>query len=185
MAWIERFRDSAYSANIPADWGGGVAGYLSGGDPYHVWNAADWARFPRNRKLPIFVRSNPGNASGAMADAQAAMAALYYHGVPSGKYVALDVETAKDPGYVDNWCSIMQHFRCLPIAYGSASTLFANPAPRYWVADYRGTGPFMHAEPGHHVIMTQYASPATGSGGQWDSSTCAPWQYFDSGRWWI
>lgn len=183
--WHEHFRDSAFAVNIPQEWQGGVAGYVSGGDQFHSWSIQEWRRFPRNRKLPIFVRSNPGNKSGALADARNTLNDLTILGVPRHKYVALDVETAKDSEYVEEWCTILEQYRYLPIAYGSASRLFANPAPRYWAASYVDTGPYMVAEAGKHVIMTQYADPEHGSGGQWDSSTCAPWQYNDSGRWWL
>lgn len=183
--WHERFRDAANPADIPLGWAGGVAGYINGGDPFHPWDAGNWLEFRGLRKLPIFVRSDPVGRSEAETDAFQALRGLYDLGVPRGRYVALDSETAQDPAYVTRWLTVIGHFGYLGIDYGSASTVFKNDSPRYWVADYRGTGPFMYDQPGVHIIMTQYASPSTGSGGQWDSSTCEPWQYFESGRWWI
>ena len=43
-----------------------VAGYI-GGDTPHVWTDAEWKRFGRLRKLPIWVRSDPA-AVNAEAD---------------------------------------------------------------------------------------------------------------------
>lgn len=179
MTWTERFRDAAFASNIPAGWGGGVAGYVNGGDPFHAWSSPDWHSWAGNRRLPIFVRSNPGSVTGATSDGFAALEDLWALRVPAGKYIALDLETAEDPAYVQQWTGILEHFGYLVIVYGSASSVFKNPAPRYWVAQYQGTGPYMYHEPGQHVIMTQYQN-----GQQYDSSTCAAWQYFDSHRWW-
>lgn len=187
MAWRERFRDSAYASNIPLNWTGGVAGYINGGDPFHVWSKGDWARFPKQRKLPILVQSYPSGAAEGESNAFQALHDLYNLGVPKGVYIAIDYETAENAAYARAFDGVISWGGYIPLAYGSSSTVFNNPAKFYWVANYVSTGPFMYSpDPaGGRVIMTQYADPSHGSGGQWDSSTCRWWQYFKSSRWWV
>jgi hypothetical protein len=182
MPWQERMRDSAEAASIPADYTGIVGGYPGAfGDPFHVWTAGDWARFPRNRKLPIFVNTNPQHPED---DAFAAIRVLHFLGVPAGRgiFTALDLETAVSPGYVAAYGATMRWagFKVWP--YGSASAIFGNPPLNgYWVADYLGIGPFMYDNP--ETVATQYANPATGSGGPWDSSTVRIAE--QNGAWWV
>ena len=176
----ERMRDSAFASNIPTSWKGAVAGYVAGGDPFHVWTKAEWARFPRNRKLPIFVQSNPQRAN-PTNDAIQCIKDLANLGVTKGCIVALDLETGIDRGYVAQFGHVLNtcSFKVWP--YGSVSSLFANPVlDGWWVADYKGIGPFMENHP--NVRATQYADPPA-SGGQWDSSTVKWYQYY-RGKWW-
>jgi hypothetical protein len=181
MTRPERLRDSANASDIPANWPGAVGGYLPGGDPYRVWHRADWARFPGRRKLPIFVQSHPESADPA-ADAFTALRGLFLMGARPGCLTALDLEGAIDPPYVLRYGAVMRFagFKVLP--YGEQSTIFKNPPlDGRWVAWYRNIGPFMAPGPG--VAMTQYADPANGSGGPWDSSTIR-WATWIRGPWW-
>lgn len=179
---VERMRDSDDADAIPVTWTGVVGGYLHVGDPAGPWTRADWDRFPRNRKLPIVERSNP-NQSDPVADAFAALGELYSLGVPKGVHTALAIETARAPSYVTAYGKVMAWAGYKVWVYGSASTLFSNPAlDGRWVADYKDTGPFMY--PDSSVRATQYANPSTGSGGHWDSSSVRWWQYHMT-RWWL
>ena len=181
MTWHERMRDSAVASNIPSSWRGIVAGYLAGGDPYHAWTRTDWQRFTGQPKLPIFVRSNPIMAE-ATVDAIEALHSLYQVGAPRGCLTALDLETAVSPAYVTSYGAVLHWAGFLVWTYGSASTVFRNPPlDGRWVADYRGTGPYMLPDPS--VRSVQYADPAHGSGGQWDSSTVRWWQQVHA-PWW-
>lgn len=172
MGYSEAMRDSEFAKNIPADWGGIVAGYFGGPNAAHVWaKETEWGRFPKNKKLPIWVGGTDG-----YGEAGQAIESLYWLGVPNGVYVALDMETRVDRLYVENFVGCMQYAGFKVFVYGSASTVFGNPAGNgYWVADYAGVGPFMHTG----ARLTQYAS-----GSLWDSSTVKPWTAA-FGKWWI
>ena len=181
MQWSERMRDSATPEGIPDSWTGAVAGYLSPGDPYRPWAPTDWARFSGRRKLPIYVQTEPQN-NHPWTDADQVLRQLRSLGVPQGKYTVLDLDGAIDPAYVEGYGDAMHLAGYKTWVYGQASTLFANPPLNgYWVADYRGIGPYMYG--GEHIRATQYASPQTGSGGNWDSSTLQEWVYW-SDSWW-
>lgn len=180
-AWPEAMRDSEFASNIPATWGGAVAGYLGGPMAAHTWSRAEWARFPTQRKLPIWVGGFAGSAEGWQA-----LMAMQALAVTPGCWVALDMEGRKDDTYVANFGAVLNFAGFGVWVYGQASTVFGNPPLQgYWVADYRGTGPFMAVAPGGaEVRATQYADPATGSGGQWDSSTVKPYTLTQT-RWWV
>lgn len=178
----EHMRDAAYAANIPASWTGAVGGYLNAkGDPYHPWTPADWARFPHNRKLPIFVQSHP-EAADAVSDGFKVLRSLYELSVPRGCRTALDLETAVDPGYVRAYGRVLNYFGYRVWPYGSVSTLFGNPPLQgYWMADYRADrSPFMY----DHIDgrATQYTDNPPAD--KYDSSTIHPWAYADLAHWW-
>jgi len=83
-----------------------TAGYI-GGDTPHVWTAADWAVWGTRWRVPIWVRSDPGQVD-ATADANACVAALQAQGAP--------------PPY-------------LVLPYGSTGNIFTEPAEDgYWPA---------------------------------------------------
>lgn len=179
--WTEQMRDSAFATNIPSTWPGAIGGYLGGPLAFRTWSAGDWARFPHNRKLPIWVGGYAGSAEGWQA--LMAMAAL---GVTPGCWMALDMEGRTDRTYVEHFGAVLNFAGFGVWVYGQASTVFGNPPLQgYWVADYRGVGPFMASGPaGAEVRATQYADPASGSGGQWDSSTVKPYTLTLT-RWWV
>lgn len=105
-----------------------AAGYI-GGDTPHVWTAADWAVWGCRWRVPIWVRSNPGDVD-ATVDANACVAALVTQGAP--------------PPY-------------LVSPYGSESTITGNPAADgYWVALWDGK-PDLTGMPGG-TIAKQYTS---------------------------
>ena len=144
------------------------AGYI-GGDTPHVWTRAEWERFSHMHKLPIFTRSDPGSANAA-GDAFAALRQLHAIGASAGIPFALDFETQVNAGYVDAFYDVVRSAGFRLWVYGSASTVFGNPACNgYWVADYAGRGPFMYEH--DDVRATQYEE-----GIGWDSSLVKPWQ---------
>ena len=166
---VKMFDASTPPASAPGGYRA-VAGYI-GGDTPHVWTDAEWKRFHALRKLPIWVRSDP-TAVDAKTDAFAALEGLYALRVPRGITVALDLETAVDGAYVNVFHSVMRWAGFYVWVYGSASTVFGNPAADgYWVADYAGKGPFMYD---HQMVKgTQYAN-----GSHYDSSLVKYWQYY-------
>lgn len=174
--WAERMRDAASASNIPSSWRGAVAGYVQHGDPYRVWTPADWQRFRGQRKLPIFVRSNPAGNAQAQQDAFFTLQDLYDLRVPKGCYVALDRETSPDVRDSTTWANILRWGGYRPIQYRSESTPSAPGFNWDWVAWYRDIGPFMADRP---ASATQYQS-----GPLFDSSTVRPWIY-TAGHWWL
>jgi hypothetical protein len=146
-----------------------VAGYI-GGDTPHVWTFAEWREFAAKPKLPIWVRSNPGPGGQGTAEALAALGQLHRIGARPGCAVALDLETAVDPGYVNGFHSVLSFFGYLTWVYGSRSTVFGNPVcDGYWVADFTGQP---HFPAGTAVRACQWKEgPAV------DSSVVRWWQW--------
>lgn len=162
--------DTAFVRNLDGTSFGVGAGYYGGPDAFHVWAANDWRNFPGYR-LPIWVAGNNGATEGSDA-----LRALRELRVPEGSYTALDMETRIDKQYVRSFASVV-HPTYRVMVYGSASTIFGNPNINgYWVADYRGIGPFMYRHP--DVRMTQYAS-----GKLYDSSLVKSWVIDDGLLW--
>jgi hypothetical protein len=169
----ERMRDSAFAANIDQSWSGAVGGYYGGPNAFNVWAPGDWKKFQSNRKLPIWV----GGLDGA-GEGNTAVQALQALGVPSGAYTVIDMESRVDKTYVEHFGQTLQAGGYKVFVYGSASSVFSNPwLNGYWVADYKGIGPFMYNHP--HVRATQYAT-----GADYDSSTVRDWTY-QFGSWWV
>jgi hypothetical protein len=182
VSYKERMRDSAFASGIPAEWRRAVAGYY-GGAAEHVWSGGEWARFRRNRKLPIWVSLEalgPNVEASGRSDGHDAVRALEALKVPKGCYTALDMELRVAPGYVDQFGHVLHAAGYRVFVYGSASAVFDNPQlDGYWVANYAGKGPFMFPAPaGKLVRATQYAE-----GEEWDSSTVKWWTY-RFGHWW-
>ncbi len=179
---IEHMRDAAYAGNVGKDWPGAVGGYLHTGDPYHPWSKADWARFPRNRKLPIVAMSHPGGRD-PETDAFGVLQELYDLRVPKNVPTALDLETAVDFTYVAVYGAILHWngYRVWP--YGSTSSLFQNPQLHgYWVAAPSKDGqPYMYQRAGALIQATQYRDSIKPG---YDSSTVRWWAY-RRGLWWV
>ena len=168
----ERMRDAAFAADISQPWNRAVAGYYGGPNAYHVWSSGDWKRFPRNRKLPIWVAGLDGKGEG-----DDAVRALRDLGVPRRVYTAVDMEQRVDKTYLEHFGETLNAAGYRVWVYGSSGTVFSNPLLNgYWVADYAGHGPFMYNHSG--VRATQYAP-----GELYDSSTVKDWTYY-FGRWW-
>jgi hypothetical protein len=122
-----------------------AAGYI-GGDTPHVWTIDEWQRLGKLAKLPIWVQDNPRDAQQAQAEAFAALSRLYHIGCPPGHAIALDLEMAVHPGYVDAFHKVMRWAGFYVWVYGSRSVVMRNPAcDGYWVADYTGVA---HTLPG-------------------------------------
>lgn len=167
-----RFYDTAFPTGktLPRD-AGGVAGYI-GGDTPHVWTRAEWHRFGKLPKLPIFVRSNEG---APISDAGVALMRLRQIGARPGCAVALDLETRVDPPYVTEFGSVLQFFGYRVLPYGSISTIFRNPPLNgYWIAHYTGNTPPQTPLTGK-IRGLQYAD-AQETGVPWDVSEFKPWQ---------
>jgi hypothetical protein len=141
--------DAAFASNIPP--GFDIAfGYYGGPEAYHVWDRADWDRFP-GLKVPIWV----GGLAGA-PEAEAAAGILRQLGVPEGAVTVLEMDTRVDLTYVQAFGAGLQQAGYRVWVYGSSSTVFGNPQLNgYWVASYSGQ-PFMYSAPG--VRATQYAA---------------------------
>jgi hypothetical protein len=157
-------RDAEFASNIDLSWADSDFNHIIGGyvrrppgDPAHGWTPAEWGMFPKNKKLPIVVQSNPGNVAGAQTDAFEALQDLYALGVPTGVQVALDLETAVDPTYVQEFGKILKWAGFHVHPYGSTSSIFKNPPLQgYWVASPAANGqPFEYNHP--DVVATQYA----------------------------
>lgn len=178
MTEHERMRDAAFASNIdPGTWDHAVAGYYGGPGAYHVWEPADWKRFPRHKKLPIWVAAE-GDKNGT-EDGKAAVAALKALGVPRHVWTALDMEEMVDRTYVEAFGDVVQPYYRVWV-YGSADFVFGNPAlDGYWVADYRNIGPFMYEATGKEVRATQYQR-----GDAYDSSAVKEFTFLDRDRWW-
>lgn len=160
----EMMRDAAFASNIDLSWADAdfnhiIGGYLRRppGDPAHPWSPADWAMFPKNKKLPIVVQSNPGSIAGAKTDAFEALQDIFDADIPTGVQIALDLETAVDPEYVKEFGKILNWAGFKVHPYGSTSTLFGNPPLQgYWIAAPSPNGvPYEYNHP--DVVMTQYA----------------------------
>lgn len=174
--WQERMRDAADPQNIDPSWLGAIAGYYGGPRAYNTWTPADWARFRSHRKLPIWVAGLGGRTEG-----QEAVRALRALGVPAGVWTAVDMEMRVDKTYLEHFGDELRRHDYRVWVYGSASTVFHNPAlDGYWVADYAGKGPFMYDAGTHREVRaTQYQL-----GSYYDSSTVKPWTY-DHTQWWV
>ena len=146
------FYDAAYPPSSPPDVDGACV-YI-GGDTPHVWTKAEISAQRARYRLPVFVRSDPGNADWK-ADGSEAFMQLGLIGCPRGSLVALDMETAIDPDYVLRFTRWLLTGGYPVILYGSDSTVFANRIPDglYFAADWTGTA---HLARG--AQMTQYVS---------------------------
>jgi Putative peptidoglycan binding domain len=147
------FYDAAYPPASPP-LTSGVCIYI-GGDTPHIWTNADIAAQASIRyRLPVFVRSNPDNASPA-ADVTAAVTRLAQIHAPFNTLVCWDVETAIDPGYIEAVYRLLRAAQYQLIVYGSQSDVLKNQNPDdlYWGADWTGTA---HLASGD--AMTQYVS---------------------------
>ena len=127
-----------------------VAGYI-GGDTPHIWTDAEWKRFGRLRKLPIWVRSNP-SAVNAQADAFAALERLYQLRVPRGVTIALDLETAVDGGYVGTFHEVMP-------GPGSMSGSTGRPRPFSTTPRLTVTGSPTTPGEGHSCTRIKWSRP--------------------------
>lgn len=142
-------RDAAFAPNI-GDWDGTVLGYYGGPAAYNVWSTGDWARYPRNPKIPIWVGGLAGDTEGAQA-----VTALHALGVPEGCVTILDLEERVDRTYVTAFGNVLRRAGYKVWPYGSTATLFRNPPLNgYAVADPTGVE---HMYPHPAVRMTQYA----------------------------
>jgi hypothetical protein len=170
--------DAAFAAKIPTDPKDAVvAFYLNGGDPLHPWPTTDVAKFAGRRKLPIFVRSDPANASEAEADFFLALRQLYDFQAFKC-LIALDIETAVDIPYVTEWGDVASHFEYRTLVYGSTGNLFKLPAldGRWAAAPGKRLHDFMESQQVRAVQNT--------SGDGYDESELREF-LSEFGAWWI
>lgn len=148
-----KFIDSAWPPRT-LDGCQGLAFY-AGGDTPHVWSKAEVFSLGAEYLIPVYVRSNPAKVN-PLVDAGEFIAVLrHVYGAPPGVLVALDTETAADPGYVVPFVKAVNAGGYPVIDYGSVSKVFgnANPDGYYWGADWTGVP---HIFPGSQA--TQYVS---------------------------
>jgi hypothetical protein len=146
------FYDAAYPLNEPPVTDG-VCFYI-GGDTPRIWTVAEINAQPARYRLPVFVRSDPGNAS-AVTDVVEAVSYLHQIGAPTRTLVAWDTEIADDPAYISAVYRNITPAGYKLIVYGTQSivTQEENPDGLYWGADWTGS-PFLHTGD----AMTQYVS---------------------------
>lgn len=147
------FVDATSSANITGGPFDGVCFYM-GGDAYRIWGVSEIQARPERYRLPIWVRSNPQHID-PIVDAYACLSAIQRFSVPRGSLIALDSETAVDPGWTIIWVGILNAAGYVVIDYGSQSVVIGNKNPDgyYWGADWTNQ-PHLHSGDG----MTQYIS---------------------------
>lgn len=151
-----------------------VCGYI-GGRAEHVWTSSDWNRFRGVKRLPIWVNTGESGTIQGLA----CLRALYELHIPVGSRVVIDMETEVNSLIIRSFYSVLHYFGYEVWVYGSASTVFGNPAcDGYWVADWTGK-PHMYTGP--MVRATQYVD-----GNLWDQSVLKEWVYrFSRAVWWI
>lgn len=117
--------DAAYPSvhHPPAD----VALIYVGGDTPHVWTDLEISGQPERWRLPCWVRSNPAGANAAL-DAHALIGWMVQRSVPKGVATVLDLETAVNPSYVNEFGGTLHAAGWKVLPYGSQSTLNQNPA---------------------------------------------------------
>lgn len=167
---MRQMKDSTHWAAIPVGTPI-VAGYVA---PSHfAWPAAGWSRFPSS----VLVRITPSAGT---------------HG--AGIHV-LDVETGDaTPAQVPGWVSASLGAGQPPTVYMNVATWPAViractsagvPIPEFWVANWNGIQnlPSITVDGiTYTAVAHQYADPAHGSGGDWDSSIAADqWPGVDQG----
>lgn len=136
-----KMHDSSIPPSKPLAGFSACAGYI-GGDTPHTWTRAEWARFKGFPKLPIYVNDGiGGQRSDGERDANQALIRLYDIGCPPGHAVAYDIEARIVPKRVQAFTDMLTFFGYAVWLYGSASTVFKNPAQNYWVAHYGLTNP--------------------------------------------
>lgn len=117
----------------------GNAFYI-GGDTPHIWTKEQIVRQANAFRLPIWVY-NPEKhgAASAVIDSAECVKALREIGVPSGKLVALDMETFIDPEYTKAFSDGITDSGYKYLLYESASDTsnFVGPIGR-WDADWTG-----------------------------------------------
>jgi hypothetical protein len=129
--------------------------FYAGGDTPHVWTREEVMALGARYLIPVYVRSNPGNAN-PLNDAAAFLLALHsVYRAPRGILVALDTETAADPSYVTGFVGVMNAGGYPVIDYGSQNDVFGNKNPDgyYWGAQWTGVP---HIFPGDQA--TQYVN---------------------------
>lgn len=127
--------------------------FYLGGDTPHVWTDTEIREAPGRFRLATWVRSNPTQVN-PLVDAQSCVNALKTVGYPPGKAVALDLETAVDPAYVNTFGATLHAAGWLVWPYGSKSTLFKNPAlDGYFPSDPTGID---HVNPGWVACQFSY-----------------------------
>jgi phosphotransferase system HPr-like phosphotransfer protein len=163
-------RDAAYADGI-GTWGGIVLGYLESPTAYHSWHPADWSKFARNYKVPIYVANHTPEA-----DADSCVQQLRALQVPAGSLIVIDMETRDDAYYVEKFYAHVRPANYKVLVYGSASSVFTNPACNgYWVAQYDGEPDSYYPQSWpSNVRAKQYASDVM-LGTQYDESTWKAW----------
>src|SRR5215813_11774933 len=132
MVQMVKMADEAFATGQMPPGYQAIAGYLSSPAAFHPWTRDNWAKFGKVKKLPIFVASKavPGITGTGNSDAFACLEQVYKLGVPKGSAVALDMETAVDPGYVTAFSDALNWAGYATWVYGSASSVFGNPQPK-------------------------------------------------------
>jgi hypothetical protein len=97
-----------------------------GGDTPHPWTDSEIRSMPARYRWPCWVRSNPWSVN-AQHEASLFVAWLHGHKVPMGTCVILDLETAVDGAFVDQFNLSMRAAGYKVTKYGSQSSIWSNP----------------------------------------------------------
>lgn len=131
--------DAAYPPAIEPKVDG--VGFYIGGNTPHVWTPQEIEATKVRYRLPIFTRSDFGNAVTDGNDARNALTSIK---APPGIAVALDLETKVDPAYVNQFKITLHGYYVL--SYGSLSSIMKNPSP-WWIADWDGIAAIDNDDP--------------------------------------
>jgi hypothetical protein len=133
-----------------------VLGYIGGARASRAWDLAEWDRFEHLRQFPAYV---PDMGADPVGQATEAVALMRARGWRRTRALIADLETGANPEWWAGFAVRVLDLDQIPVAYGSASTVFRNKAMYYWVADWDDI-PQLDQEPNQapYVDATQYAA---------------------------
>jgi hypothetical protein len=141
-----------------------VLGYIGGPRASRVWDLEEWDRFAHLRQFPAYV---PDMTGYPVDQASQAVALMRARGWRRTRALIADLETGADAGWWGRFASRVFDLEQLPVAYGSASTVFRNHAVSYWVAAWDNVPELDQAS---CVDATQYAAGVSWDGTRIDLS---------------
>jgi hypothetical protein len=136
-----------------------VLGYIGGPRAARVWDLEEWDRFAHLRQFPAYVPDMEADPAG---QATVAVALMRARGWRRTRALVADLETGADAVWWGRFAGRVFDLEQLPVAYGSASTVFGNKAGDYWVAAWDDVP---HFDQARFVEATQYAA-----GVPWDGT---------------
>lgn len=132
-----------------------VVEIYAGGDTPHDWTDIEIAAQTAEYGLPVWVRY-PMPGPGPNIDSADFLRWLRAHGVPTGCYTMLDIETGVDPGYVQKFGDRLHSAGYKVAVYGSPSTAYRNPPLDGYVIAHWDNNPAL--DEGSEAVGDQYES---------------------------